>query len=1185
MDNQNARIRGVGNAASSDDTMPPPPIQPAPGSPSSSQTPVETNARMDTTPSRSARFSARDDVTPPQPAQRSARGQQDPSTQTPRRTDWTVDKIADKLSSYVSKVESDHATLVEFMLEEAEKKAPERRHLDTTDAFAGLTSKAIDGPPEDGLTTMSLKMKQHSGEYGKSKGAGRRVLFPVVKIKSNKEAVPRYRFHHVEIKKNILTPNTMLSFVPHLRDVDPNSAEEKKYSNWLIELEKLDSQSGFKTKDRATKAARRDRDEYAVTLSVYLQDWLEELNIEGCTKSNLIKYMANQPRPLDTITPQQASTLRDKYGEDQPETLTGAQIFTEAFNRVFAAANVKNKRPVTLSDVLMLDKSVETVVDNKRAKENPTPQKHRDPDLVPRIEKALASYSILGCMICFSHDCEHGEFDAENQRGTFCIEMSGGFALTLKEKWAAQLAAQRRDTELGIVRRTPPRACHNHCWVNHDVGNSAHDVEPWSESEVGVLERIFATLGHSQNLKPSCIVAPLLGRECWEVHQKMTELNLTLPEVELPPPMPKIKALPWYDRKKKELKGDWQDCTVTHEHASREMTEPCHHSGPCTAHNGCPCANVYPHPILCERFCHCTAEDCALKFTGCGCSKQGKTCVQNKKEGKPCICVLLNRECDPVLCGSCGSRERADPANAHDEDLHSHGCQNVSLQRGAAKVLLLGKSQLLNCGYGLFTAESIAQDEFIIEYTGELITHDEGVRREARRGDVFDESTNSSYLFTLLEHEGIWVDAAIYGNLSRYINHATEPMNNITPKIVYVNGEFRIKFTALRDIKAGDELFFNYGDNFPNLTKKLLEQDDGKDGTGTAPQKRKSSGQQGTARKSTSKKGKGADLASGAVRGKGGKGRNRPAMESEDDMMRYADIMQIDDDGEDFGDEWEDRTPRRRKKRGGRRPGAGRKKKQPVDAAHVGGGAAGQSGGSHHLAAEISDSQGESPVQDTPMTRRARLIGISPTSGSGQSDQSQGITPIKKPSKRGGARPGAGRKPKHPKPTAAARRDAKDTSGEGDTSNTRESNNDQSNRTTAPEDSEDLPLIMGQQQQQNQRGLGSAALTTTNTSAGGSGSRKRKATSDPGDDGNRENELVVLLNARAGASGGNNNNSSSLGNLPFRQDQFQPMSDVAMDEDDDDDGDEEDGEDDDSVVDRSARKRQKPLRYRLDETS
>jgi hypothetical protein len=88
------------------------------------------------------------------------------------------------------------------------------------------------------------------------------------------------------------------------------------------------------------------------------------------------------------------------------------------------------------------------------------------------------------------------------------------------------------------------------------------------------------------------------------------------------------------------------------------------------------------------------------------------------------------------------------------------------------------------------------------------------------------EQPGSSYLFTLLEREGIWVDAAIYGNLSWYSNHEIDKKCNITPKIMYVNGEFRIKFTALRHIKAGKELFFNYSEHFPNLTKQLLNKDD-----------------------------------------------------------------------------------------------------------------------------------------------------------------------------------------------------------------------------------------------------------------------------------------------------------------------------------------------------------------------
>ncbi|KAH8743095.1 hypothetical protein F5883DRAFT_623610 [Diaporthe sp. PMI_573] len=344
------------------------------------------------------------------------------------------------------------------------------------------------------------------------------------------------------------------------------------------------------------------------------------------------------------------------------------------------------------------------------------------------------------------------------------------------------------------------------------------------------------------------------------------------------PDPPKVKPLAWYDRHRKELKQDWQGHLNAHEFTRREIKDPCTHSGPCG--KGCPCVDA---KLLC-----------------CACKAEGKTCLQLKKEGKPCICVQLNRECDPVLCQGCGAFDRADPKNAHDTDLHSYGCQNVALQRGVSKTVLLGESQIEGCGYGIFTAEDIAQDEFVIEYLGELISHDEGVRREARRGDVFDDSKHSSYLFTLLDYEGIWVDAAIYGNLSRYINHASEydkvgkKLVNIVPQILFVNGDYRIKFKAQRDIKAGEELFFNYGENFPNLTKKLLDSKD---------------------EENQPKRG-------GTVRGRGGRGRGgrgrgrgslkitttgtnkvpRATLDEEDEVSSVESVVIDDQDNEEDGD-------------------------------------------------------------------------------------------------------------------------------------------------------------------------------------------------------------------------------------------------------------------------------------------
>jgi hypothetical protein len=974
----------------------------------------------------------------------------------------------------------------------------------------------------------------------------------------------------------------MLNFVPHLRDVDPNSEEEQKYSAWLKDLESLDTKSGFQIQNRAEKVAKRAQNEYAATLAPYLEPWLRKLAIDGCTKSTLIRYMANQPQNEDAITPQQKTNLLDTHTEDigLPHAVRGAQLFTEAFDRVFN--DRRNLRRAALRDILMLDQSVEPILDNRRAKDGPGSQKPRDEALMQKIVEALGSYSTLGCLICYSHDCEHGEIERENQKRCFSLEEIGGLAPTLRRKWAAQVEAQKDGQPNGIVSRATHQPCRNQCYRTYDTGDPDREVEPWSENETSVLEWVSATIGYSPSLKAECFVGAVLGRYCWDVHRKLQELDLSLPPVEPRSEPPKPKAIPWYDRKKKQLLGDWQDATITHEHALRELSAPCHHEGPCTAANGCPCASYGSHPVLCERFCLCTAEECALKFTGCACHSSGKTCLQRQKEGKPCICVQLNRECDPVLCKGCGAKERADPDNAYDDQLHSTGCQNVALQRGAPKAVLLGKSQLEACGYGLFAAEDIAQDEFVIEYTGELISHDEGVRREHRRGDVFDEHNKVSYLFTLLEQEGIWVDAAMYGNLSRYINHASDSCN-IMPRIMYVNHEFRIKFIALRDIKAGEELFFNYGDNFPNLTKKLVERNNEKAGesNSAAGPKRKSSGQRPTARKTTSKaKGEGIDYP--------------PDARDDEDDPWLGDMPVIDDD--DLGDDWVDHHPRRRKKRGGRRPGAGRKPKQhqPPASADTGDEVSPNS----QLRIESGGGiQGEATNSDTPsrtrrLLKRSYAAMLNPQqslSGSEAPGLVPPLEPVKKASKRGGARPGAGRKPKH-RPNSARKpgHGKPSLSAHASQSSLSSLNNDTEMLSTPKKGGQNTGVV------RSTPGKRIADRTTTSppkttpkrtpnknnnsppkshlpgSGAGGNAGRKRKA---------------AEVEAEDAGIGGN-------GSL-YRQDTFQPIDDSASAagsrgsrggsrgrrsgsgglED----------EDEDDVVDRLARKRQKPLRYRDEE--
>ena len=97
-------------------------------------------------------------------------------------------------------------------------------------------------------------------------------------------------------------------------------------------------------------------------------------------------------------------------------------------------------------------------------------------------------------------------------------------------------------------------------------------------------------------------------------------------------------------------------------------------------------------------------------------------------------------------------------------------------------------------GQGLFAAQDITKGTQIIAYIGEKITRKESAHRL---------ETGNAYIFHLNYRYAL--DGETLANTARYINHSCDP----NCEVEKTNDTLWI--VALRDIKEGEELSYNYG--------------------------------------------------------------------------------------------------------------------------------------------------------------------------------------------------------------------------------------------------------------------------------------------------------------------------------------------------------------------------------------
>eukprot|EP00794_Sanderia_malayensis_P018524 gene18524-20382_t len=134
-------------------------------------------------------------------------------------------------------------------------------------------------------------------------------------------------------------------------------------------------------------------------------------------------------------------------------------------------------------------------------------------------------------------------------------------------------------------------------------------------------------------------------------------------------------------------------------------------------------------------------------------------------------------------------------------------CSNRVVQGGLKVKLQVFPT--IDKGFGVRTLEHISRGTYVIDYAGEVLSTKEALSRLSTQNGAAN-----NYLLSVKENSAsscvrTHIDAARFGNVSRFINHSCDP--NLVLYPVRVDSVVpRLALFAIADIIVGTELSFDY---------------------------------------------------------------------------------------------------------------------------------------------------------------------------------------------------------------------------------------------------------------------------------------------------------------------------------------------------------------------------------------
>jgi len=454
------------------------------------------------------------------------------------------------------------------------------------------------------------------------------------------------------------------------------------------------------------------------------------------------------------------------------------------------------------------------------------------------LEDATNQLADAFCPRCFVYDCRlHGSMQPRS---------AGRKLATEKRLEYAHLRKGEKKSTLPTY--GPDQPCSDDCWYRSAEHTSFHRAapmcapcdppltdsssvsirQPWDDKiDVDLVKKAQEIVGVDAT---PCEVSVFFGvrRTCAEVGRQIKFLELTGQSVVATAQTDKKKRR----RKKTGVENNRIGPTVRrlqkfgNDFVWTQYT-PCECVGSCNRKT-CPCAE---NQLFCERYCNC-GPNCWNEFPGCKCSSTSRNVCRTDT----CVCFAAGKECIPDRCrGCCKTADAAvlpirQKYGLADPNLRVEAprfsCENMKLQLRQNQHVCLGKSKV--AGWGAFILNGASKGDFLGEYIGELVTHEEA----DRRGRVYDRN-NCSYLFNLNSE---WVvDAQNRGNKLRFANHSQDA--NCFVRIKDVKGDNRLAIMAARNLRPGAEMFYDY--NYKEEVAPEWHDTDGAPSTSGLPSSKK----------------------------------------------------------------------------------------------------------------------------------------------------------------------------------------------------------------------------------------------------------------------------------------------------------------------------------------------------------